>query len=139
MKIIIAIVVVIIVLAGGGIALAKHHDNSKPKASSSTSSSMGNMGKTSNSSSTPTVTSAVTISNFAFSPASISVKKGTTVTWTNQDSVAHTVTENDGQAGPASGDIDQGKSYSFTYNATGTFKYHCSIHPDMLGTVTVTD
>jgi plastocyanin len=84
-------------------------------------------------------TDKVTISNFSFSPASITVKKGTAVTWTNHDSVAHTVVETDGQTGPQSQDIANGQSYSFTYNTVGTFHYHCSIHPDMTGQVVVTD
>jgi plastocyanin len=75
----------------------------------------------------------------AFSPADITVKKGTTVTWTNQDSVAHTVVETDGQDGPKSNDLNNGQSYTFTYNTVGAFKYHCSIHPMMTGTVTVTE
>lgn len=78
---------------------------------------------------------AATISNFAFSPATITVHKGTKVTWTNEDSAAHTVTGNNG--GPASGDIGQGASYSYTFNAVGSFPYHCAIHPYMKGTVTV--
>lgn len=78
---------------------------------------------------------AVTISNFAFSPATITVHKGTKVTWTNEDSAAHTVTGNNG--GPASGDIGQGASYSYTFNTVGSFPYHCAIHPYMKATVTV--
>lgn len=81
----------------------------------------------------------VTISNFAFKPANITVKKGTKVTWTNQDSTAHTVTETDGKAGPNSTALSNGQSYSFTYAQAGTFSYHCSIHPEMTGSVTVTD
>ena len=84
-------------------------------------------------------TNKVTIKDFAFSPANITVKKGTTVTWTNQDSTAHTVTETDGKDGPGSGNLDQGKSYSFTFNTVGTFSYDCSIHPSMTGKVTVTE
>ncbi len=78
----------------------------------------------------------VNIQNFAFSPSSISVHKGTTVTWTNRDNTAHTVTGNT-SGGPSSGHIQPGKSYSFTFNSTGTFPYHCSIHPAMMGKVTV--
>lgn len=84
-------------------------------------------------------TAKVTINNFAFNQANLTVKKGTTVTWTNQDSTAHTVTETDGQNGPNSQDLNQGQSYSFTFTKTGTFEYDCSIHPYMKATVTVTD
>src|SRR5476651_2588013 len=59
-------------------------------------------------------TSNISITNFAFNPATVTVKKGTIVTWTNKDSVGHTVTETDAQAGPGSSLLAQGKSYSFT-------------------------
>lgn len=82
-------------------------------------------------------TSGVTIAGMAFSPATITVKKGTSVTWTNNDSVSHTVTGNNG--GPNSSTLGNGQSYSFTFNTTGTFKYICAIHPSMTGTVIVTE
>jgi len=136
------VVVAVVVVVGGGILLAK--DSSGNKKTDDTS----NMNTTSNSDSSNTNTStstsasstnSVTIQNFAFSPANITVKKGTTVTWTNQDSTAHTVTETDGQTGPNSDSIDPGKTFTFTYNTAGTFKYHCSIHSEMTGSVTVTE
>lgn len=79
----------------------------------------------------------VTISNFAFAPNSITVKKGTKVTWMNQDSTAHTITGTNG--GPDSAAFGSGASYSFTFNTVGTFPYHCSIHSSMTGTVIVTE
>jgi len=82
------------------------------------------------------VTQNINISNFAFDPPSITIAPGTTVTWTNQDSVAHTVTGDN--VGLASGHLAKGQSYSFTFNQAGTFTYHCSIHPTMKGTVIVT-
>lgn len=81
-------------------------------------------------------TASIIISNFAFSPSSITVKKGTTITWTNQDPMPHTVTGDNG--GPSSQDISQGGRYSYTFNSVGTFVYHCAIHPSMHGAVTVT-
>lgn len=98
-------------------------------------------GSTSSNSSTsqPIATNAVAISNMAFSPASITVPVGTTVTWTNQDGVAHTVT-GDGSNVPSgfgSGNLSNGQSYSFTFATAGTYTYHCSIHPQMTGTVVV--
>lgn len=79
---------------------------------------------------------AVTIQNFAFSPASLTVAPGTTVTWTNKDSTAHTVTADSG-TGPSSSQIAPGQSYSYTFQQSGTYAYHCSIHPQMKATVTV--
>lgn len=79
---------------------------------------------------------AITIQNFAFSPTSLTVTPGTTVTWTNNDQTAHTVTVNSG-TGPNSGQIMPGQSYSFTFQQAGTYPYHCSIHPQMKATVIV--
>jgi plastocyanin len=88
-------------------------------------------------SATPDPTSvSINISNFAFSPANITIKKGTKITWTNQDGASHTVTGDNG--GPASGSLSNGSSYSFTFNQAGTFSYHCAIHPSMTASVTVT-
>lgn len=86
----------------------------------------------------PVATSSVIIKNYMFSPASITVKVGTTVTWTNQDAVSHTVTaDTNSTDAPSSMDIAQGKSYSFTFQKAGTFTYHCTPHPYMHGTVVV--
>lgn len=81
----------------------------------------------------------VEISNFAYSPANLSVKKGTTVTWTNKDSVTHTVTSDDASGPLNSGDIESDETFSFTFSEVGTFAYHCAPHPQMKGTVTVTE
>jgi plastocyanin len=78
---------------------------------------------------------AATIENFAFSPATLTVKAGTTVTWTNRDSAPHTVTSDAGAFG--SDTMPRGGTYQFTFSQPGTFTYHCSIHPSMKGTVIV--
>jgi len=79
----------------------------------------------------------VAIANYSFVSQSISIPVGGTVTWTNQDSVPHTVTSTDG--GPLnSGTMAPGSSYSYTFTKAGTYTYHCSIHPSMTGTVVVT-
>jgi amicyanin len=83
-------------------------------------------------------TDKVEIKDFEFSPAVIKVKKGTTVTWTNNDSVEHTVTAVDG-VGPDSELLGKGESYSFTFNEVGTFGYMCKPHPSMKGEVTVVE
>src|SRR6202035_724619 len=79
---------------------------------------------------------AVSIKNFAFLPASLTVAAGTTVTWTNNDKTAHTSTSNTGLWD--SKHIAPGKSFSHTFAAAGTFPYHCAIHPGMKGTIVVT-
>lgn len=141
--VVIGIIVAVIVLAGVGFLLMNNNSNDTPAASTSdtsttTNSSSNESTNSSNNSTTPTATDKVSIKDFAFSPADITVKGGTTVTWTNNDSTTHTVTETDGQTGPNSGNLEPGKSYTFTYATAGTFKYHCSIHSSMTGTVTVT-
>ena len=78
---------------------------------------------------------AVTIANFAFGPASLSVAAGTTVTWTNDDSAAHTATADDGTFDSSS--IAPGATFSQPFDTAGTFAYHCSIHPNMTATIEV--
>jgi plastocyanin len=86
----------------------------------------------------PVATDTVSIRNFAFDPAVITVKAGTTVTWTNTDQDPHTVTS-DGKSGPLnSKPLNQGDTYQYTFTKAGTFSYLCTIHPFMTATVTVT-
>jgi len=83
----------------------------------------------------PVATTSVTIQNFAFSPAVISVHVGQTVTWTNKDIEQHTATARDKTFD--SDVLDTNKSYSFTFTKAGTYDYNCLIHPDMVGKVIV--
>ncbi|QUQ66984.1 Amicyanin [Kutzneria sp. CA-103260] len=86
----------------------------------------------------PVATNTVSIKNFAFDPAVITVKVGTTVTWTNADQDPHTVTS-DGKSGPLnSKPFNQGDTFQYTFTQAGTFSYLCTIHPFMTATVTVT-
>jgi plastocyanin len=95
-------------------------------------------GGTSAGAAAPVAGNAVAIKNFAFAPAALTVKVGTTVTWTNQDTDAHTVTSQN-NAGPlASAALNTGQSYSYTFTQAGTYSYLCTIHPFMTATVTVT-
>ncbi len=98
----------------------------------------GSTGSTSTTQSQAVATNVVSIKDMAFSPSAITVKKGSTVTWTNQDGAPHNVIETDGRAGANSPTLEQGQSYSFTFSETGTFHYHCSIH-GFAGTVEVTN
>ncbi len=77
----------------------------------------------------------MTIENLAFSPAALTVPIGTTVIWTNNDATTHTVTSNTGLFD--SGSLNNGATFSFTFNTKGTFEYHCTIHTTMHGTITV--
>ena len=77
----------------------------------------------------------VGIVDFAFDPSSVAVDAGATVTWTNQGPSAHTVTADDGSFD--SGTLNAGASFSFTFTSAGTVPYHCTIHPNMVGSVVV--
>jgi len=84
---------------------------------------------------TPAAATAVKIANFAFDAPSVEVAVGATVTWTNNDSAAHTVTADDGSFD--SGSLATGATFSFTFTKAGTFTYHCAIHPKMIATIVV--
>ncbi len=75
------------------------------------------------------------LQNFAYQMANIQVRAGTTVTWTNQDSVPHSVTFKNGMKD--SGLLYQGQSFSYTFNTPGSYQYYCSVHTYMVATVTV--
>jgi plastocyanin len=78
---------------------------------------------------------AVSIANFAFQPASLQIAAGSTVTWTNADSTAHTVTSDSGAFD--SGQLAPGATFNQTFMTPGTFTYHCQIHPFMTATIVV--
>jgi plastocyanin len=102
---------------------------------------------------------AITIKGFAFNANAIEVTKGTTVTWTNEDTVPHTVTTgiapptfpplpsgasptpfpslNSGDGKVNSGRIEPTRTFSFTFNEAGTFNYFCAVHPAMKASITV--
>lgn len=77
----------------------------------------------------------VTMKNLMFSPVSLQVTAGTTVTWSNNDNATHTVTADDGSFD--SGNISPGGTFTHTFSSTGTIPYHCKIHSGMTGTVVV--
>lgn len=88
-------------------------------------------------SSSPVSTSAISIKNMAFSPINVSISAGTTVTWTNNDSATHQVESDGNLSDLLSGEIAPGQTYTFTFNQTGTYTYHCKIHPSMTAQIVV--
>jgi plastocyanin len=78
---------------------------------------------------------AVKIDNFSFGPAALTVPAGTTVTWTNQDDIPHTVVSTDGVFKSKALDTDD--KFSFVFSKPGTYSYFCSIHPKMTGQIIV--
>jgi plastocyanin len=79
---------------------------------------------------------AVSIDNFTFTPASLTVKAGTTVTWTNKDDIPHGIASSN-NAFKKSKALDTDDNYSFTFTTPGTYQYFCYIHPHMVGTIVV--
>lgn len=146
-KKVIGIILAVLILGGLGALLFMKDPASAPSTTNKTDdmSSMSNMNQASNTNSnaqttTPVTTNKVDIKEFAYSPATITVKKGTTVTWTNQDSVKHNVAPTDETNDfKASELLGKGESYSATFNTVGTFDYICTPHPYMKGKVVVTE
>jgi amicyanin len=83
----------------------------------------------------------VSIDSLAFAPSSLTVKKGTTVTWTNNDAPQHDVVSDSDSPmkGLQSALLSKGQSYSFTFDTPGVYKYHCTPHPFMKASITVTE
>lgn len=77
----------------------------------------------------------VVMKNLAFDPATVTIKAGESVTWTNQDGMNHTVVADKGEF--KSSDLGQGATFTFKFDKAGTYAYHCSIHPSMKATVVV--
>jgi plastocyanin len=76
----------------------------------------------------------VHIDNFVFQPAELTIKVGTTVTWTNRDDIPHTIVS----AGKfRSKTLDTDDKFSFTFTNAGDYKYFCSLHPHMTGMIKV--
>jgi len=76
----------------------------------------------------------VTIDNLAFSPATLNLKTGQQVTWTNKQDIAHTVTAD---GGAFDHQMPPGATFSFLFDKAGSFPYHCTIHPSMTATIQV--
>ena len=79
----------------------------------------------------------VKIDNFSFSPVTLTVAAGTTVTWINRDDIPHTVVSSDDPRVFKSKALDTDDGFSFTFTKAGTYSYFCSIHPKMTGKVVV--
>lgn len=121
-------IVVVVVIAAAALILGGGNKSDSSKSSSGSSKS----------SSQATATDKVGIKDYMFGPGTVKVKVGTTVTWTNSDSVNHTVTADEASAdAPSSMDIPKAGTYSFTFKKAGTYPYHCFPHPYMHGTVIV--
>lgn len=121
------VAIVLVVIVGGLIAVK----------ASNMSSSSSNMAQIDTGSAV--ATNAIAIQDYMFSPMVIKVKVGTKVTWTNKDSVHHSVNADTASAdAPNSSLFGQNETYSFTFRKAGTYSLHCDAHPYMHATVIVT-
>jgi plastocyanin len=82
-------------------------------------------------------TKTIEITDFKFDPKEVTISPGTKVTWVNHDDVPHTATADGDTPAFDSKALDTDDKYSFTFTKTGTFPYHCKVHPHMTGTITV--
>ncbi len=120
-------------------ACASSNNNASKSNAGSSSSAGAPVGVTLTASPAGGAATAADIKGIAF-PATISVKPGGTVTWTNHDTVSHTVTSDTGQAQSFdSNTIAPNGTFSVTFAKAGTYRYHCNIHASMHGTVVVSD
>jgi plastocyanin len=80
----------------------------------------------------------VSISNFTFAPTALTVRAGQELTWVNEDDAPHTVVGSDPGSPLKSPALDTGDRYSVTLARAGTYRYFCSLHPHMTGSINVT-
>ena len=118
------LILVLVVAAGATVMIAGC------TSSSNTSPSSANNAVTSTASQ-----NAVAIKNYVFTPSTLTIQKGASVTWTNYDSVQHNVVSN--SSAFSSPLLNKGDTYTHQFNNTGSFSYICSIHPYMKGTIVV--
>jgi|SRR5579862_5931730 len=123
------ILIIAVVIVGAVWAHSSNNNNSPPQSNSGASSS--NPGNQPSS-------GTINIRDMMFTPSQITVAKGGSVTWTNNDTISHAVVDDlSNVGGPDSGSIPPGGTYSFTFNKTGSFQYHDPGHTSMRGTIVV--
>lgn len=129
----IVIIVVLIVIAAAAVALT-HKSSYNSQSTGQTPPNTNN--QAASNVNQPGAVGTVNIKDMMFTPSQITVSKGATVTWTNNDTTSHTVVADLGN-GPNSSPIAPGGKYSYTFDQAGSYQYHCSIHPSMRGTIVV--
>lgn len=144
-------IAVVAVLAVSGVVIMANNDSNQGDNSATSGSKMNMDNDSTPEASKPsspatanndnaTKTSAIAIKNYEFAPELTQVKAGTTVTWTNNDDVGHNISPDTESADFTAGNLfGKNQTYSFTFTKPGTYKYHCTPHPYMKGTVVVTE
>ena len=131
----IGIVIVLILGFGGYYMISNNNFTIVPTNSSDINNSPISTNPTPTTTPTPANVT-VDIKNFAFNPPILNIKVGTKVVWTNNGSAPHNITSNSGGI-LSSATLSTGQFFSFTFTKTGSFSYHCAIHPMMKGIVVV--
>lgn len=131
-------VVIIAAVAAGAMLLMKSDEASNSETNATATTNEQKKQRSDANQAVQTEDNAVIIQDFKYGPETITVKAGTTVTWTNQDTIRHNVVT-DGEDGPNGPLLAQGESYSFTFDTPGTYEYYCQPHPYMKATVVVTE
>ena len=136
-KTLLMILATLFVVAGGIIVFIKMSNND----TNTTKETNDNSSKSDISASSEILDGSVSISirNLAYSREKITIKKGSTITWTNEDSMAHTVTSMSSSDSFDSGTLEKGQTFSKTFNNVGTFDYVCSFHSSMKAEVVVVE
>lgn len=137
------VVVGIVVVATAGIIVFNSFRVSAPEPQQATNQTPEATQDTSQSPETPQAQVVeVVIKDRAFSPSRVTIKKGTTVKWVNKDFMGHNVvSDSNAPAGGPPQDaslLNKDQVFEFTFNTVGVFSYHCTPHPDMTGTIEVT-
>ncbi len=129
-NVIIIVIVMLVIVLGGGVLISRSNKKTDTSTSNKTAS-------------TPAATedpNTVVMKDLDYQTKTLTVKKGTTVTWKNNDTASHTITFNDTANSAMDGPLTApGKTYQHTFDTAGTFAYHCMPHPFMKGTIVVTD
>ena len=134
------IIVAVVVVLGIGAVVIKNKSKTSKDSMPDHSTTAPASSQSSNSSSAVQETNQITYKGFAVVQKHIKVKKGTTVTWTTEDSAKHDVTPDTETAEFKATELfGKGETKSITFNTAGTYTYHCSPHPYMKGTVEVTE
>ncbi len=134
------VIAVLIILGFGATMLTKTKSTTKTNDAMANHSSTSTASDSKQSSSKMQDTNQITYKGFAVVQKTIRVKKGTTVTWTNEDNAKHDVTPDKETAEFTASELfGKGETYTFTFNTVGTYAYHCSPHPYMKGTIEVTE
>jgi amicyanin len=152
MKAVIAAVIAILVIGGGAFFVMnkddapannaetqQSHEDGEEHDEATTQTAQEAQGATQNSENSQVAS--VSIESSSYTPSTVTVKKGTTVTWTNKDSIEHDVMpDSPSETFPGSnGLLSSGQTYSQTFNTAGEYTYHCTPHSFMKGKVIVTD